>query len=160
MIRLRELKAEDREVLGPLLRSTQKFTEAEIEIALELVDEAIEKTDTSYQFIIAESKEGVQGYGCWGMVPLTIGAYDIYWIAVSPESQGKGVGSQILHHMEDEIMKNQGRMILLETSSSEAYKDTRAFYEKRGYQLESRLRDFYKPGDDRCIYVKRIDPFG
>ena len=73
---------------------------------------------------------------------------------------GQGVGSQILRYMEAHIMKHQGRIILVETSSSEGYQDTCAFYEKRGYLLESRIRDFYKPGDDRLIYTKHSDSFG
>ncbi|MFC1568779.1 GNAT family N-acetyltransferase [bacterium] len=160
MIKFREIQVEDRLPLKQMLEATKHFTEAEIEIALELVDHSTQKNDPSYQFIVVENSGGqFVGYGCWGQIPLTMGAYDIYWIAVSPELQGQGVGSQILSFMEVEIMKTHGRLILIETSSSEVYQDTRAFYEKRGYVLESRIHDFYKSGDDRCIYVKRFDSF-
>jgi hypothetical protein len=47
-------------------------------------------------------------------------------------------------------------MVCLETSSQGGYSRTRSFYEKAGYLLESRIRDFYKPGDDRLTYVKRF----
>jgi ribosomal protein S18 acetylase RimI-like enzyme len=160
MVNFRDIRAEDRHSIHQVLEATGQFTESEIRVALELADTVLEKKDPSYQLIVAEKKGEFAGYGCWGQVPLTAGAYDIYWIAVPPDLQGQGVGSRILSFMETQIMKNQGRLILIETSSSEIYQDTRAFYEKRGYVLESRIRDFYKPNDDRCIYVKRLDPFG
>lgn len=161
MIRLRSLQAEDRPAIKRILQQTEHFTDLEIGIALELVDAVLDKTDLDYQFIIAEKQGGdFVGYGCWGEAPCAMGAYDIYWIAVSPSSQGRGVGSQILNYMETQIMKHQGRLILIETSSSEVYQDTRAFYSKRGYELESRIADYYKPGDDKLIFTKRFRPFG
>ncbi|MBN2105040.1 GNAT family N-acetyltransferase [bacterium] len=160
MIRLRDIRPEDRLLIKQMLKSTRHFTGTEIETALELVDAFIQKTDLSYQFIVAENTGGdFVGYGCWGQAPFTYGTYNIYWIAVSPESQKKGVGSKILSYMETQIMNAHGRLILIETSSSKAYRDARAFYEKKGYTMESRIRDFYKPKDDRYIYVKRFDVF-
>jgi ribosomal protein S18 acetylase RimI-like enzyme len=160
-ITLRPLRAEDRPLIQQVLRQTEHFSEMEIEIALELVDAVINKTDLSYQFIVAEKPGGhFAGYGCWGKTPLTLATYDIYWIAVSPVYQGQGVGSQLLHYMETQIMKDQGRLIIVETSSSEVYQDTRAFYLKRGYILESQIKDFYKPEDDKVVYSKRFRPFG
>jgi hypothetical protein len=47
-------------------------------------------------------------------------------------------------------------MICLETSSQGGYERTRRFYDQAGYVEEARLRDFYKPGDDRITYVKRF----
>ena len=160
MIKFREIRDVDRLPIKQVLRATKHFTDAEIEIALELVEGTLHNQDSSYQFIVAENGScQLLGYGCWGEVPLTKGAYDIYWIAVSPENQRKGVGSQLLNYMESQIVNTHGRLILIETSSSEIYQDTRTFYERRGYVLESRIRDFYKPGDDRCIYIKRLDPY-
>jgi len=159
MIKFRNIMSEDRMAIKAILEATKHFSESDIGIAMELVDSVIKKHDLTYRFVVAENGGQVVGYGCWGEIPLTAGAYDIYWIAVDPEIQGEGVGSRMLAFMEDEIMKSQGRVILIETSSSEDYQGTRHFYEKCGYQLESRIQDYYKPGDDRCIYVKRFEPF-
>ena len=160
-IRLRKLRAEDRIPIQAALRETDHFTPQEIEVALELVDAALNEVDPDYRFIVAEKSGGhFAGYGCWGKTPLTLGTFDIYWIAVAPQFQRQGVGSKILSHMEVQIMKNQGRLILIETSSTQVYQDTRAFYARHGYVLESRIFDFYKPGDDKLIYTKRFRPFG
>ena len=52
--------------------------------------------------------------------------------------------------------KRGARLVCLETSSQGGYQRTRRFYDQCGYLEESRLRDFYKPGDDRITYVKRF----
>jgi len=160
-IRLRSLQAEDRLPIQATLQETQHFTSQEIEVALELVDAVLDQTDPDYQFIVAEKPGGhFAGYGCWGETPLTSGTYDLYWIAVSPKYQKQGIGGKILSHIEAQIMKNRGRLLLIETSSTEVYQDTQAFYTRHGYVLESRISDFYKSGDDKLIYTKRFRRFG
>jgi len=49
-----------------------------------------------------------------------------------------------------------GRLIIAETSNLEKYHPTRHFYEQNGYVLEAIIRDFYKPGDGKAIYIKRF----
>jgi ribosomal protein S18 acetylase RimI-like enzyme len=160
MITFRTLQPQDREPIRKILQETRHFTDPEIDIAIELADAVIDGTDSGYRFVVAVDGPGIIGYGCWGEVPLTTGAWDIYWIAVSPDAQGHGIGTRLLGKMESDIQAEGGRMILLETSSTGIYRNTRAFYEKRGYVIESVIRDFYKPGDDRVIFVKRLEPFG
>jgi ribosomal protein S18 acetylase RimI-like enzyme len=109
-----------------------------------------------YEAAVAEALGRVAGYVLFGPVPATEGNFDLYWIAVDPGAQGTGVGQRLLEHVEDAVRSRNGRMVCLETSSQGGYDRTRSFYEKAGYLLESRIRDFYKPGDDRLTYVKRF----
>lgn len=160
MIQMRPLKTGDRESIELVLQSTGAFSSQEIGVALELVDVVLNKTDLSYKFIIAENKNGqLIGYACWGEIPLTQGTYDLYWIAVSPDLQHLGVGRQLISYVEEQVMRDSGRMMLIETSSTKTYKAARAFYKRQGYALESRIRDYYKPGDARLIFGKRFDFF-
>ena len=43
-----------------------------------------------------------------------------------------------------------------ETASKPSYARTRRFYESIGYTVISRIPDFYKAGDDRVTYWKRV----
>ena len=47
-------------------------------------------------------------------------------------------------------------MILIETSSQETYGATVRFYERSGYQLAARIRNFYKIGDDKLVFQKEL----
>ena len=141
--------------------SAGNFNDVEIATALELVDEALEQGEESgYLFAVLEDGKkhrGVQGYACYGPVPLTQGAYDLYWIVVDPASQGKGIGRLLLEYVERDVLSRGGRMILIETSSQESYRATLRFYERSGYKLVARIRNFYKIGDDKLVFQKELN---
>ena len=41
-----------------------------------------------------------------------------------------------------------------------SYEPTRRFYARQGYELASRLADFYADGDDLIVFRKRFLPVG
>ncbi len=137
-----------------LVRATGFFNEAEVGIAGELVDERLSKGSASgYEFIIAEQGGKIVGYACFGKIDGTEASFDLFWIAVSPDCQRQGLGRKVMRKAE-EIMHGVGAMLIyVETSSSDKYSVTRAFYESMGYQEKARLDDFYKKGDGKIIYV-------
>jgi ribosomal protein S18 acetylase RimI-like enzyme len=154
---LRELQADDLSELERILVATEAFTTAEVAVAKELLEIVIkEPRQRDYEVAVAVALGKVAGYVLFGPVPATEGNFDLYWIAVDPAAQGSGVGQRLLEHVEEAVRRRSGRMVCLETSSQGGYSRTRSFYEKAGYVLESRIRDFYKPGDDRLTYVKRF----
>jgi ribosomal protein S18 acetylase RimI-like enzyme len=162
MVHIREIQPADREAIQSILIRTDRFPRAEIDVAIELVDTALDRPDQKdYEFYIAEPRAGkVCGYVCFGPTPATEGTYDLYWIAVDPAMQGKGIGQALMEFVEGKIRQRKGRLVVIETSSTEKYAPTRSFYTQQQYQLESQIRDFYRPGDDRLTYVKRFQTFG
>ena len=138
--------------------SSGRFNDVEMETALELVDEALKKGDASgYIFAVLEYGKGnsvLRGFACYGPIPLTQGVYDLYWIVVDPAYQKKGNGRYLLGYVEREVKKQGGRMLLIETSSQESYVATTRFYERNGYQLAARIKDFYRIGDDKLVFSK------
>jgi ribosomal protein S18 acetylase RimI-like enzyme len=158
--RFRQLEPRDRPFIEKMVISAGNFNDVEIATALELVDEALAQGEESgYLFALLEGGEKhrmVQGYACYGPVPLTQGVYDLYWIVVDPASQGKGFGSHLLGYVERDVLSRGGRMILIETSSQESYSGTIHFYERTGYELVARIRNFYRVGDDKLIFQKDL----
>src|SRR5262249_15456116 len=72
------------------------FSASEVEIAGELVTERLTKGIRSgYHFILAERGTALSGYACYGQIEGTQGSFDLYWIAVSPDEQRKGLGAQV-----------------------------------------------------------------
>ena len=159
-VRIRPLHREDRARIEEMVVSSGKFTHAEIAVAMELVDEALSRGEAS-GYILAVLAEGgpqpaVQGYVCYGLAPLTDGVYDLYWIVVDPASQGKGFGRRLLDYVEGDVIARGGRMLLIETSSQQTYGGTIRFYEKSGYELAARIKNFYRIGDDKLIFSKEL----
>ncbi len=155
---IRPLRREDQEPIERLLRATDVFSEEEIGVAIELVGIYLDDTEQKdYElFTAVDETEAVRGYVCVGPTPATLGTYDLYWIAVTPAEHGKGVGSQLLRFIEEHLKAKGGRMLIAETSSTPKYENTRTFYERKGFVLNARIKDYYKPGDDLIIYGKNL----
>jgi ribosomal protein S18 acetylase RimI-like enzyme len=145
-----------------MVTSSGRFNAEEIATALELVDEALEKGEASGYFIAVLEEEGqkspIHGYACYGPTPLTQGVYDLYWIVVGPSAQRKGYGRRLLEFVERDIAGRGGRMLLIETSSQESYGGTVRFYQRAGYDLVARIKNFYRVGDDKLIFSKNLIP--
>ncbi len=152
---LRPVGHAQRARLERLTAAAGLFRPDEVAIAVELLDDSL-AGDEDYRFLGAYAGDELVGYACWGPTPGTTGTYDLYWIVVDPAWQGKGVGSALLRAVEERLPTDNGRLIVVETSSRAEYAPTRAFYERRGYAPAARLPGYYAPGDDLVIYLKDL----
>ncbi len=156
-ILIRHSVAHDRDAILSFMKGTSFFHEGELDVAREVLDEAIAKgPDDHYQSFTLLDNGIPSGWICFGPTPCTIGTFDVYWIGVSSASQGRGFGRTLLEHAENKVRNRNGRQIIIETSGKPLYDSTRGFYLKTGYQEVARVPDFYGPGDDRVIYAKRL----
>ncbi|MFH1707772.1 MAG: GNAT family N-acetyltransferase [Planctomycetota bacterium] len=149
----------DIEPVISLVDATGVFHSYEVDVAREIITEAVAKGASGhYQSYTALVGPQVAGWVCIGPTPCTRNTYDVYWLAVDPRIHGKGVGRALMHRAEAEIMRRGGRISVVETGGREAYKVTRAFYLRCDYVEEARIADFYAAGDDKVVYIKRLDP--
>ena len=150
----------DRQAVKTLVSATGFFNPEEEAIAVELVDEALARGRASgYEFIFADAADGsgaLLGYSCFGPIDNRPDAFDLYWIAVSPDLQRQGMGRQLIDESERRIHAAGGREIFIDTSGRAQYQPTRDFYERMGYQVDDVVTDFYAPGDDKVIYRKAL----
>lgn len=154
---IRVTEAGDRNGILEFMRGTRFFHDGEIEVAREVLDEAIAKGPAGhYQSFTLLDKGVPSGWLCYGPTPCTSGTYDIYWIGVSASTQGRGYGRALLDHAEKLIRRKKGRLIIIETSGRPLYESTRGFYLKTGYREAARIPDFYGPADARVIYSKKV----
>jgi len=75
---------------------------------------------------------------------MTQGTWNLLLIAVHPNSQGKGYGAAIMHHVEHLLASKGARLLLVETSGLPSFAGTRGFYKKLGYDEEAKIREFYR----------------
>ncbi len=150
-----DLRPQDRAPLERVLRETGFFNAAELEVALELVDDRLAHGEKShYRFLVLEREGEVLGYAAWGPIPGTVASADLYWIAVHPGHQGQGLGRALLDAAETWIAREGHTRVYLETSTRPQYVPTRAFYLRCGYEIAAELPDFYAPGDGKAIFLK------
>jgi ribosomal protein S18 acetylase RimI-like enzyme len=158
-VRIRRAAAGDRERMAAILIGTGRFTERETTWALELVDAALSPGGSEYEAVVLEDGAAtVQGWALFGPTPRSEGVYDLYWIAVERDQQRRGYGRALLHHVEEDVLSRNGRMLLIETSSKETYAPTVRFYEQAGYREISRIKDFYRIEDDKLVFSRNLTP--
>lgn len=154
---LRPLRVEDKPVLMQILGRLPEFTEEEVDVAEEVLDCCLDDPEISgYLVLVALLDDALVGYVCYGPTPLTQGTWDVYWMAVAPEQQGRGIGGRLLAAAEEEIARQHGRLAVIETSSRPGYEKTRRFHRSHGYLPACEVSDFYAPGDNKIIMVKRF----
>jgi GNAT superfamily N-acetyltransferase len=152
-----DLRPEDRAPLEELLRATGFFNPRELRVALEVIDNRLALAKKSeYRFLILEDEGNLIGYACWGPITVTLTSADLYWMAVHPASQGKGLGRTLLETAEMWMAREGHTRVYLETSLRGQYAPTRAFYLHCGYEIAAELPDFYEPGDGKAIFVKTL----
>lgn len=153
-----QTKPEDAASVERLVRSTGVFSEAEIAIARELIEENLAKGDESsgYRFLIADGAEGVEGYTCFGPIAGTESRYELYWIAVSPKSRGTKLAERLLRATEDSVRERGGPWLFAETSTRADYSPARKFYSSHGYRQMAEIPDWHADGDGLAIYGKKL----
>ena len=155
-MKIRPLLPPDRGRIQQILVATARFTRQEIGWAMELVDLALAGKPEYEAHVIEVSNGTVQGYVLFGPTPMAEGVWDLYWIAVDPEHQGQGLGQVLLRFVENEVRRQAGRMLLIETSSKRSYAPTVRFYQRAGYLEISRIKDFYRIEDDKVVFSKNL----
>ncbi len=152
---LRSLSNCDRPLIEGILRSDATFREDEVDVALELVDDALATSTSDYWFRIAEFDGEAAGYICFGPTPMTACTYDLYWIVVHKAHRGKGVARALISEMEAVLAERGPKaQVRVETSQTEGYGAARKLYESLGYPETARFADFYGPQDDLIVFYK------
>lgn len=97
------------------------------------------------------------GFGYCIPEKFTDGTFNLLAIAVEKKSQGFGIGSKMLNYLENELKLQQKRILIVDTSSSEDFMLTRSFYIKAGYSIVSIIKDFWKEGEDKVTFYKKLN---
>lgn len=103
---------------------------------------------------IDDSKTVAIGY-C-AQEKFTDGTYNLLAIGVSEDSQRKGIASEMMKYIEQLVKHKDGRVLIVETSTDDAQIGARKFYKQIGYTQEAVIRDFWKDGEDKIVFWKKL----
>ena len=151
----------DTPVLVALAGGTGFFKPLEIEALQEVLDDYHAVNQAEGHRAVTYEKDGrILGFAYYAATAMTDRGWHLWWIAVSKDTQARGLGGRLLRHAEDEIRRLGGRQLLIETSSLPFYEPTRRFYRKHGYEQACAVPDYYADGDDMVIFRKRLQAPG
>ena len=149
----------DTPVLRTIADETGVFKPHEIVALHEVLDDFhAENHGEGHRSVTYEHHGQIAGFAYYAPAAMTDRTWYLYWIAVSKHIQARGIGAALLKYVEEDIRKQNGRILLIETSSLPHYDLTRRFYIKHHYDQEAVLRDFYADADDMVVFRKRLTP--
>lgn len=159
MTTIRRIVPGDREAIRSMIEGTKVFQPHEVEVAMELVDAALDRPeeDEYHPCVLVEEDGTVASYACFGKNPMTAATWDLYWLATRKDRTGRGYARKIVRYVEGEVRRRGGRLLVIETSSKESYGGTRTFYDKIGCTLAAQIPDYYDRGDDKLVYLIRLE---
>jgi ribosomal protein S18 acetylase RimI-like enzyme len=155
---IRSTTPADTPALLELTAATGVFKPHEVDTLRDVLADYHE-TNVSYEHVAVTSERNGQvvGFAYYAPEPMTDRTWYLYWIAVDPRIHRKGLGAELMRHVETDVKARRGRLLLIETSSTPLYDPTRRFYEKFGYAVAAVLRDYYRDGDDMVVFGKRLE---
>ena len=87
---------------------------------------------------------------------LTEGTWNMLALAVHPRLQGQRLGAALVKSAEQVLRQDGQRIVIVDTSGTDDFAQTRRFYSQNGYEEEARIRDFWAAGDDKIIFRKAL----
>lgn len=151
---IRKVRKNDIQYLKDVLNSIELFPSEMLE---DLISDFFNNPETEEIWFTATENQIPISIGYCAPEKLTEGTFNLYAIGVKRDIQGKGIGRTMMKYLEEELKKKGHRILIVETSGTADFKLTRAFYENLDYSKEAVIRDFWKEGDDKVIYRKKIN---
>jgi ribosomal protein S18 acetylase RimI-like enzyme len=150
-------RGSDRDAVQKLVTETGVFSGVEVGWTAEIIDTALSRGQAAgYHFLFAEGPEGLEGFTCFGPIDGTDHRFDLYWIAVSPRAQGKGLGRRLLAATLEAARKADATHMFIDTSTRNDYAAARALYEALGFIHMGTLVDYYSDGDGKAFFGRKL----
>ena len=142
----------------PLARRTRAFTERELAVLDEVLEDCLLKPEEGYRFEGITQEGALSGFLIWGRTPMTEKGYDIYWIAVDPALQGKGLGKALMAKVEEAARRRPAAASSAWRPRAGRITGAKGTSGSCGFVEAGRIRDFYRAGDDLVTYVNTSRP--
>ena len=161
-MRIRPATAADINSIKSIAVEADMFGPDETGFVDETVAGVLDGSLDDHHWLVSEAADGtVIGAAYYAPEPFADRIWNLYFIAVNPIRQGRNVGGALIQRVESDLRQcgpAHAQVLIVETSSTDQYAGTRAFYPKQGFVEEARIRRFYGPDDDKVVFWKLLAP--
>jgi ribosomal protein S18 acetylase RimI-like enzyme len=154
MLTVRKAEQQDVESLKLVIETTSLFPS---ELLDGMMDDYFKNSSSEDIWLTAEVDNKQVAVAYCAPERLTEGTFNLYLIAVHKDFQGRGVGAEIMKHVENLLSAKGQRILIVETSGLPEFELTRKFYDKCDYHREAVIRDFYREGEDKVVFWKKLN---
>ena len=153
---IRPTRPDDTPTLVAMADATGLFKPLEIEALQEVLDDYFATNQHDGHLSITMEDDGVlRGFAYYAPAPMTDRTWQLWWIVVRKDQQGRGLGAKLMEFVEADLRdRRRARVLFIETGSLPYYERTRQFYRKLGYEQHAQLADFYAAGDSMVVFRK------
>lgn len=147
----------DRAALLDLQLAAGMFTAEDIAPVAAILDACLTGSNgPDHRWIVFDGDDGFRGAAYYAAETVSDRVWNLLMIAVLPEAQGKGIGEQLITHIEAELRTEGQRILMVETSSTDQFDKTRDFYARLGFSEEGRIRHYYGDDAHKVIFAKAL----
>lgn len=107
-------------------------------------------------WLVAVTANRLVGFGFCEPERMTSGTWNLLAIGILDDCRGRGIGAEMMRHLEDRLRAAGERILIVETLGTPVFERTRSFYRMNGYMEEARIREFYEPGGGKVVYCKHL----
>jgi ribosomal protein S18 acetylase RimI-like enzyme len=155
-VMIRPISPADTPMLLDIVRATNTFRAVEIKALQDVLhDFHAGEHRKGHRAVILERDGEPIAFAYYAPEEITDRTWYLWWIAVSPTTQARGIGGELLRYVEDDIVRANARMLLIPTSTT--YESAPKFYRKHRYEQSAMIADYYSDGDHMVIFRKRFD---
>ena len=154
MVKIRMVDQRDIEDLKQVLNSIDLFPSEMLE---DMMYDYFHNPETQDIWFTESEDDKPISIGYCAPEKLTKGTYNLLALGVRSDIQSKGTGSRMMTFIENHLHAKGHRVLLVDTSGTNEFAQTRKFYEKLGYTKEAVVRDYWDEGDDKVIYWKKLN---
>lgn len=159
-ISVRAARSEHADQIRALALDNAMFAADEMDGFDEGLHGYLENPSGAQRWIVAlDRSERVVGAALYAPEPFGDRVWNLLFLAAEPAQQRRGIGATLVAHVESELRAAGGhvaRVLIVETSSTDQFVAARRFYERRGFDREAVIREYYGPGDDKVTYWKDL----
>ncbi len=154
---IRKITPEDTPQLLTICESTGLFTTEDLPTLQLLFDDYhVAKSRLGHHALVCEHEDKLIAVAYYLPRELTDRTWELLMIMVSASHQTKGIGSLMIDGCQEHIRSMGGRLLLIETSSTNDFEPVWQFYRKHGFSDVATVPDYYADSIGKVTFLKRL----
>ena len=149
---LQQLTMEHKPAMLALVAATAMFSEEEIAY----IADSFDQSQGSAIWLGAFDQEQMVGVAYSVPAEMTHGTWNVLMLLVHPEQQRKGVGNALMQLMAKMLQQQKQRLLIVETSSTDAFQQARDFYTAIGYSQQGTVEHYYDNDDHKVTFSNKL----
>ncbi len=154
---IRDATEQDSGTVAELAVASGLFPADDVSLVVQMMEDYVGgNAERGHRCVLDEEDGQSVGVAYYAPKEGTEGTWALILIAVRQSHQGQGRGSVLLRHVEERLVAEQQRLLLVETAGTPDFERTRQFYVECGYERVAQVRDYYADGVDMVLFRKAL----